>query len=285
MFVIFEPSVRPDNWARRLYQPITDPMQIPVARKHIKRLEGSGSKAQLILFDDEREYVVKFKGNLQGPRVLANELVASRLAILLGIPVVDFEIVRVPQPFIDFEPDMAKYPFVGGLQFGSLYYDTAFANPTKSMMEKVGTPLLFSSIIVFDHLINNWDRASHGDNILFIRDAPGRLLTIDHGHAFQGPEWTVDLLKKSALPIQPLFGFFYRVLADLIIGDAFSEPLERIENLQREQLEALMEGIPLEWGIYEEEQDAMIDFLMVRKDFVRMAITELKVKGLFPKSL
>jgi hypothetical protein len=254
-----------------------------MAQKHIRRLEGSGSKAQLILFDDGHQYVVKFKGNLQGPRVLVNELIASRLAVLLGIPVCDYEIVRVPQPFIDFEPDMYKYPFVGGLQFGSRYYETAFASPTKSMLEKVGTPLLFGWIIVFDHLINNWDRANHGDNLLYIRDIPARLLTIDHGHAFQGPEWTVDLLRKSALPVQPLFGFFYRYLAQLMIGDVFSEPLERIEDLRREQLESLMEDIPVEWGIFEEEQEAMIDFIMVRKDYVRMAITELKVKGLFPK--
>ncbi len=285
MSVVNEPTVQPNNWARKLNQPFPNYEPVPVARRHLRRLEGSGSKAQLILFDDGHEYVVKFKGNQQGPRVLANELVASRLAVLLGVPVVEFEIVRVPQAFIDAEPDMARYPFVGGLQFGSRFYENAFANPTKSMMAKLNNPQLFGLIIVFDHLINNWDRANHGDNVLYIRNDPDCLLLIDHGHAFQGPEWTVEVLRSTALPVEPLFGFFYRFLADLMEGDVFSEPLARIESLQREQIESLFSDIPLQWGIYEEEQDALVDFLMVRKDFVRTAITELKAKGLFSKSL
>ena len=285
VLVINEPSVQMHNWSPKVYRPPINYEPIPAARRHIRRLDGSGSKAQLILFDDGRQYVVKFKGNQQGPRVLPNELLAARLAVLLGVPVVEFEIVRVPQAFIDGEPDMARFPFVGGLQFGSRYYENAFANPTKSMMAKLNNPQLFGLIVVFDHLINNWDRASHGDNVLYIRNDPDHLLLIDHGHAFQGPEWTVDVLRNTALPVEPLFGFFYRFLADLMVGDVFSEPLARIESLQREQIESLFIDIPLQWGIYEEEQDALVDFLMVRKDFVRSAITELKAKGLFPKSL
>lgn len=283
MLMVNEPVLQPNNWARKLYRPPINYEPVPVARQYVRRLDGSGSKAQLIQFDDGHEYVVKFKGNLQGPRVLPNELLASRLAVLLGVPVVEFEIVRVPQAFIDAEPDMYRFPFVGGLQFGSRYYGNAFANPTKSMLAKLNDPQMFGLIMVFDHLINNYDRANHGDNVLYIRDNPDYLLLIDHGNAFQGPEWTVPVLRNTALPVQPLFGFFYRYLADLMVGDVFSESLVRIENLQRGQIESLLTDIPLQWGIYAEEQEALVDFLMLRKDFVRPAITELKAKGLFPK--
>jgi len=49
------------------------------AIKHIRRLRG-GSQAQLMAADDGHEYVVKFQGNPQTTRVLANEYLAGRLA-------------------------------------------------------------------------------------------------------------------------------------------------------------------------------------------------------------
>ncbi|MGI6649077.1 MAG: HipA family kinase [Bacillota bacterium] len=276
-------SSRPINWVKRRYRPVVDPAGVPVAVTQICPMQGSGSKAQLILFDDGRKYVVKFKGNIQGPRVLPNELIASRLAMLLGVPVGEFEVVRVPQMFIDFEPDMARRPFVGGLQFGSLFYEKAVASPTQTRLEKLNNPSLLGSIVVFDHLINNWDRSCHGDNVLLIEDTPPRLLLIDHGHAFMGPEWTVEELRQNALPVKPLFGNFYRIMAPLLIGDVFSESLERVESLQREHLESIMVDIPLDWGIYEEEQSALIDFILTRKGQVRETINRLSRKR-FPKT-
>src|SRR5204863_1878730 len=45
------------------------------AIKHIRRLRG-GSQAQLMAADDGHEYVVKFQGNPQTTRVLANDYLA-----------------------------------------------------------------------------------------------------------------------------------------------------------------------------------------------------------------
>ena len=272
------------NWIKKRYRPFIDSAGIPVAVKQIGPLDGSGSKAQLILFDDGQQYVVKFKGNFQGPRVLANELIASRLAQMLQLPIAEFQVVRVPQIFIDFEPDMARRPFIGGLQFGSLFYANALASPTQTMLGHLDNPTLLASIVVFDHLINNWDRSCHGDNVLFLPGSPPQLLLIDHGHAFLGPEWTVEELQANTLPVKPLFGNFYRIMAPYLVGDVFAESLERVERLQRQQLAALMVDIPLEWGIYEAEQEALIEFLLARKDQVRPTIAKLQRRGRFPQT-
>jgi hypothetical protein len=53
------------------------------ASTHIRRLRG-GSQAQLMVADDGHEYVIKFQGNPQTTRVLANEYLAGRLARLNG---------------------------------------------------------------------------------------------------------------------------------------------------------------------------------------------------------
>jgi hypothetical protein len=60
---------------------------------HISRLRG-GSQAQVMLADDGNKYVVKFLGNPQHDRVLANEYLASRLAQLIGLSVSEPAIIH-----------------------------------------------------------------------------------------------------------------------------------------------------------------------------------------------
>src|SRR5207244_12111039 len=93
------------------------------AIKHIRRLRG-GSQAQLMAADDGHEYVVKFQGNPQTTRVLANEYLAGRLARMIGL--------SVPEPFgikedaenireynISFQLAETKIVPAAGLHFGS----------------------------------------------------------------------------------------------------------------------------------------------------------------------
>ena len=52
----------------------------------LRALRG-GSQSRLMRASDGNHYVVKFRDNPQGSRILANELLASRLAEQLGLPV------------------------------------------------------------------------------------------------------------------------------------------------------------------------------------------------------
>jgi hypothetical protein len=45
--------------------------------------------------DDGDCYVVKFQNNPQGKRILANEMLAGRLALALGLPVSEPEVAEV----------------------------------------------------------------------------------------------------------------------------------------------------------------------------------------------
>ena len=55
-----------------------------LAVQHIRRMRG-GAQGQLMLGADGHAYVVKFQNNPQHMRVLANELLASRLAVAVGL--------------------------------------------------------------------------------------------------------------------------------------------------------------------------------------------------------
>ena len=60
----------------------------------IRRLRG-GSQPYLLRAEDGGNYVVKFRNNPQHVRVLANEMLAGRLATLIGLPIPDVAFVEV----------------------------------------------------------------------------------------------------------------------------------------------------------------------------------------------
>lgn len=64
--------------------------------QHVRRMRG-GAQAHLMRADDGHFYVVKFQNNPQHLRVLANELLATRLAESVGLPVPVTEIVMVQE--------------------------------------------------------------------------------------------------------------------------------------------------------------------------------------------
>ena len=55
------------------------------AREFVRRMRGA-SQPWLVRCEDGASYVVKFRNNPQHARVLANEMLATRLARLVGLP-------------------------------------------------------------------------------------------------------------------------------------------------------------------------------------------------------
>ena len=86
-----------------------------------------GAQGQLMLGADGHVYVVKFQNNPQHTRVLANELIASRLAAAAGLTVPEAELVEVSSWLIDNTPDLeidlgrTRVRCKAGLQFGSRF--------------------------------------------------------------------------------------------------------------------------------------------------------------------
>ncbi len=64
------------------------------AIQHLRSLRG-GSQAQLIRASDGNCYVTKFQNNPQHIKVLANEMLATRLGLLLGSPMPRVEVIEV----------------------------------------------------------------------------------------------------------------------------------------------------------------------------------------------
>src|SRR5690349_21470076 len=63
--------------------------------KDVRKLRG-GSQPHLMQASDGQYYVVKLQGNPQGSRILANELLANRIADALKLPFPRTEVIYLP---------------------------------------------------------------------------------------------------------------------------------------------------------------------------------------------
>src|SRR4051812_13745959 len=86
-----------------------------------------GAQSHLMRCDDGHFYVVKFQNNPQHRRVLANELLATRLAERAGLPVPQTRVIEVSEWLIEHTPELrvqsgsASEHCEAGLQFGARF--------------------------------------------------------------------------------------------------------------------------------------------------------------------
>lgn len=242
--------------------------------EHIRRMRG-GAQSHLMRCGDGSYYVVKFRNNPQGVRILANELLGTRLAARLGLPVAGAEIVDVGQELIDNTEDLVmqlgrgRAPCCSGRQFGSRYP----ASPAEAvvydfmpdgLLEEVENLADFRGMLVFD----KWTCNTNGRQAIFFRpavEACYHAQMIDNGFCFNAGEWN--------FPDGPLRGIYmrHRVYAGVTGIDAFEPWLSRVESrLSEAALDEIQSEIPPEW--YEDDADALqalLEQLWRRRTLVR----------------
>ncbi len=234
------------------------------AIEHIRRMRG-GAQSHLMRCSDGNYYVVKFQNNPQHRRVLANELLGTRLAWRLGLPTTPAVVVEVTEGLIRLTPELcvelprARIPCAPGLQFGSRYP----GDPHRvTMHDFLPDPLLdrvtnldeFAGMLVFD----KWTCNTNGMQTLFFlhgksegeREGQYKAVMIDQGFCFNAGEWN--------FPDAPLRGLYARnrVYERIIGHQSFAQWLGRLEGKITETvLDELIQEIPPEW--YEDDLDAV----------------------------
>src|SRR5579864_5360581 len=220
------------------------------AVQHVRRMRG-GAQAHLMRADDGHFYVVKFQNNPQHLRVLANELLATRLAESIGLPVPVTEIVEVREWLIkntqELHVDQAglSSQCKPGLQFGARYVcdpadGLAFDYIPESMFAKVRNVDAFAGMLVVDKWLGN----ANGRQAVFWKKTNERKYTatfIDQGYCFNAGEWN--------FPDSALRGVYARncVYQEISGWESFEPWLARIENFNPEVIRETAEAIPPEW--------------------------------------
>jgi HipA-like kinase len=271
--------------------PRGEPAEVPTVRavEFVRRMRGA-SQPQLLRSDDGAYYVVKFSNNPQHSRILANEMFAARLGLLMGLPVREPAFVNVPpeliagNPEMEFEIGARRVRCAAGLQFGSSYPSQPGQTlvvdflPDRLLRRVGGLSSTFLGALVFDKWTCNCD----GRQMIFTRTAAEENSSyspwlIDHGFCFNDGEWN--------FPDSPIRSIYPRRLVyESVRGLHSFEPyLSRIENLEARQIEDCFRGIPDAWcGDHPEESHRLVERLYERRRRVRQALVDAKNSNLRP---
>ena len=248
------------------------------------------SQPWLVRCEDGECYVVKFQNNPQHSRVLANEMLASRLAQRVGLPVAGPAFVEVSDSLLDGYPQMAfdvgerREPIQPGIQFGSRFpgipSQTLVVDflPDRLLRRLKNLKATFLGAFVFDKWTCNCD----GRQVIFHRPAADEgsvysLALIDQGFCFNDGDWT--------FPDSPIRALYPRRLVyEEVTGLGSFEPfLSRIENLTTGELDECAQGIPTQWCEPDPGQLArLIEVLYARRRTLRQAIIDAKNSSLDP---
>lgn len=88
-------------------------------KRYMRRISSGESKPVLIECINNNVYVIKYMGNEVCDKVLANDLVCSKLAKKVGISVPEGEIIVIPSMLIDIDKDLKETGIKLGKLFGS----------------------------------------------------------------------------------------------------------------------------------------------------------------------
>ena len=220
------------------------------AVQQIRRMRG-GAQGQLMLGSDGRLYVVKFRNNPQHERVLANEMLATRLAASAGLTVPETEVVEVSAWLIEHTPELTvdmgrrREPCTAGLNFGARYVGGLMPGQVvdylpEEQLGEVRNLDEFAGMLALD----KWTGNANGRQAVFTRSARERRYTavfIDQGFCFHAGEWKFE--------DAPLRGVYPRnaVYARVTGWESFEPWLSRMEAMAVERIWAAAEAIPPEW--------------------------------------
>jgi hypothetical protein len=239
---------------------------------------------------DGNWYVTKFQNNPQHIRVLANEMLATRLGLLLGLPMPKVEVVEVSDWLIEHSPEL-RFQLAGqqltpksGKQCGSLYVGRNSAGLTfdwlpNETLKSVSNVRDFARVLVLD----KWTANSDGRQAVFSRKTPrSRKYSasfVDQGFCFNGSEWT--------FPDYPLRGVYANnyVYESVTGWNAFEPVLSRVELMDEATIWRIAQEIPEEW--YERDRfglEQLAGRLWKRREVIRTLITDFRtsIRDPFP---
>jgi hypothetical protein len=250
------------------------------AVQHVRRMRG-GAQAHLMRASDSHFYVVKFQNNPQHLRVLANELLATRLAERIGLPVPLTEVIDVSEWLIantsELRMDVSLHPVPckPGLQFAARYVcdpseAQVFDYLPESMLDNVKNREAFAGMLALDKWLGN----ANGRQAVFWkkpRERKYNVAFIDQGYCFNAGEWD--------FPDSALRGVYARncVYKDVRGWEAFEPWLSRIEKLDPQVVRNLAGEIPPEWTASDwEALEKLSDAIIARRSRVRDLITAFR---------
>lgn len=249
------------------------------AVQHLRRLRG-GSQSHLLRASDGASYVTKFQNNPQHVRVLANEMLATRLGLAIGLPMPRVDVIEVSDWLVEHTPEMriqvggTEIPCQSGKQLASLYAGTEGFGLTvdylpRELLDDVSNLADFARVLVVD----KWTCNADGRQAIFSRKTPRsrryHATFIDQGYCFNAGEWTFP-----DLPLRGVYG--NNSVYEVVTGwETFEPALSRAEGMDAQTIWRCAADIPEEW--YEGDREGLerlVEELSKRRKLICNLITD-----------
>jgi len=256
------------------------------AVQQIRQLRG-GSQPQLFRASDGLYYVIKPQNNPQHVRVLANEMLATRLGLLLGLPLPSVQPIEVSDWLIEQTPALriklidSSTPWKAGMHQASRY----IGHPTKgwvfdylpdAALGQLDNLRDFARVLVLDRWTSNVD----GRQAVFSRrEACQRYAAtfVDQGYCFNGGEWTF-----ADTPLRGVYG--KNCVYEHVTGwDAFEPTITRAEQMNIDHIWRIAAEIPEEWYEFDNAGlNWLAETLYKRRSRIRELITTFRTSSRNP---
>lgn len=264
---------------------------MPATAVRLVRKMRGGAQSHLIEADDGHFYVVKFRGNPQGRRILLNEWFGCSFLRYLGIACPEPALIRVGDDFLERFPE-------AGMQFGSRierpepgwHFGSRYpGDPDRiavydfvpdTLLGRVENLSEFAGMLVFD----KWACNADARQSVFLRARvaeyapasglhPRRVgfvaLMIDHGYLFNGPHWECVDAPAAGLYFRPLVYQALKRWSDL-------QPwLDRVAAFPEYLVDEAYRQVPPEWICDDAGQlEAILETLLRRRTKVADLVSD-----------
>lgn len=209
--------------------------------RYITPLREGSSLPALVEADDEREYVIKFRGAGHGEKALIAELVVGEIGRALGLPVPEIVLATLPEEIARAESQDEIRDLLGwsvGLNIGLAFVPRALATDmTRPPAEGADWA---ADVVWFDDLTINPDRTPRNANLVV---GDGRTWLIDHGSALYVHHAWTDPEANAARPFDRIGEHILLPFASSILeADARLAP-----RLDASVIDRIVDDIPDEW--------------------------------------
>ncbi len=257
---------------------------------HIDELKyplGNGSTRPIMAVSNNDYYVVKTLNNVEGNKVLVNELVCYSIAKQLNLSIPDSGVCMIDKNTVVDENINDMDEFTNecyGLGFYSKYIERNTIISSSKMLKLANNyKSIIPQIMLFDHIIYNKDR-NKGNLIMTTNKAYKEIFLIDHSHTFNLEcIWDSGGLKQKILDKD--YNDTYIMEGNAYLYSKFKDAMEiSIYEMQpyvsffKSKLNNnffinIMNKIPLEWEKNKNELLSLAEYLTYRLDNIEKYIS------------
>ena len=258
---------------------------MPATAVRLLRKMRGGAQSHLMEADDGHHYVVKFRSNPQGRRILLNEWFGTFILRHLGIACPEVNAIRLTPAFLEKNPEIAiqlgpsTMPVEPGWHFGSRYpghpdRTAVFDFVPDVLLQKVENIREFAGMLIVDKWACNADarqsvflRARVTEYAPSVGLHPRKIgfvaLMIDHGYLFNGPHWECMDAPMTGLYFRPMVYRGLRTFNDL-------QPwFDRVVHFPEGVIDDALRQVPPGWLAEDEEQiERVLENLLTRRSRV-----------------